>query len=228
MPNMKKESKNLSEENNIPVYTAAPPEITPPAVSRFGWMKRPQFIIPLVIFLVLYIGLNLWLYRSGTAGPGLNFTPVATPTPTPELQSTPTPRYTPTPTPSPIPTPTPTPIRLYPDKGTQGIYNVSQAKNHPGPTITKVIFDPLDVQKGQTLTVFVDIKNLTPIASVSAELAMDNGTVSFPLSRTSGTDTAGQWKGSVRMTDTVWYNYILTIHATGANGEGQVIVAPRS
>ncbi|OGG35658.1 hypothetical protein A2363_04485 [Candidatus Gottesmanbacteria bacterium RIFOXYB1_FULL_47_11] len=222
MPNMKKEIKETPDQKHVSDESAASPVITPPAASRFGWMKRPQFIILLVIFLVLYVGLNLWLYRSGTNRPELNFTPVATPTPTSESQSTPTPRYTP------IPTPSPTPIRLYPDKGTQGIYNVSQAKNHPGPTITKVIFDPLDVQKGQTLTVFVDMNNPTPIASVSAQLTMDNGTTSFPLSRTSGTDTAGEWKGSVRMTDTVWYKYILTIRATGANGEGQVIVAPRS
>lgn len=224
MPDMKKEVKSTTVRKDAPDDTAAPPE-TAPAAPRFDWMKKPRIMIPLVIFLVLYVGLNVWMYLYGTRGAGLSIKPEET-EPSIIRQSTSF-GNTPTPTSTPVPTSMPKPIPLYPDKGTQGIYNVSQAKNHPGPTISKVIFEPLDVQKGQTLTVFVTMNNPTPIASVSAQLTMDNGSVSFPLSHNSGTDTAGEWKGSVRVSETVWHTYKLTIRASGENGEGQVTVAPR-
>jgi hypothetical protein len=122
------------------------------------------------------------------------------------------------------PTPTPTPIPLLPGPG---IYNVSQAK-HEGATISKVTFDPLDVKKGQNLEITVEIKAESAITAVTGTLKTDNGQKELTFSRTSGSDTDGQWQISFKLEDSVLYNYILTVKAVAGGIPSEVIVAPRS
>ena len=185
--------------------------------------------IPVVILIValVYIGLNAAIYFYGSTLQNLS------PSLTRALSfiSLFKPKTATTDTGAPIPTPiaTPTPTRLDPNEAGQGVYTVGQGKGHTGPTITEVTFDPLNVNKGQDLTVLVRMKNTSPITSAKAELEMDNHEkASFVLTRVSGTDTDGQWKGTVNVNDSILYTYILTVRAGSANGEADVVVAPRS
>ncbi len=126
------------------------------------------------------------------------------------------------------PIPTPTPIRLKPDNGTKGTFAIGQAKNHAGPTISQVIFDPLDVKKGQKLTITVRANDTTPISAIVADLAEDTSRQTISFTRTDGTNTDGTWTGAATLENTVWYLYKLTVTATSKNGSATIIVAPRS
>ena len=118
-------------------------------------------------------------------------------------------------------------IPLKPDDGTKGTYMVSMGK-HTGPVVSKIIFDPLDVQKGQTLVVVASIKNDVTVKEVKGTLQTDHGKLEAIFSRIDGSDTNGSWKASFKLNDTVSYTYILTISAQGENGKSEVTTAPRS
>lgn len=129
---------------------------------------------------------------------------------------------------APKPTVKPTPIPLKPDNGTKGTYQVGMGA-HDGPTITQVIFDPLDVKKGETLNLSVKTNFTSTISSVTAVLTTDNGSQNISFSLSSGTNTDGVWNGSVTLNDSVDYKYVLTITSKSANGkQSTVTVAPRS
>lgn len=128
---------------------------------------------------------------------------------------------------TPKPTPKPTPIPLKPDNGTKGTYQIGQGK-HDGPSITQAIFDPLDVQKGQKLTLTVRANNTLAISSLSAVLKEDSSSQNINFSLTSGTNIDGIWTGQITLSDSVQYEYVLTITAVSVNGTSSVIVAPRS
>lgn len=119
------------------------------------------------------------------------------------------------------PTPTPTPIILIQGKET---YSVSQSA-HKGPTISQVVFDPLDVRKGQTLTLEVTITDTAPVTEVKASLQMDGSTQEFTLTKS---DQKNVWVGTIEPNDTLWYTYALTITAKSTNGTSRATVAPRS
>lgn len=125
------------------------------------------------------------------------------------------------------PIPTPTPIQLRPDDGVKGTYNVSQGK-HAGPTVTKIVFDPLDAKKGQPLTITARITNATPIQKVTGTLEMDHGLQNVIFERTSGTELDSEWQTTMTLQDSVLYAYILKITATATNGVNTVGIAPRS
>lgn len=124
-------------------------------------------------------------------------------------------------------TATPTPIQLRPDDGVKGTYAVSQGK-HDGPTVSQIVFDPLDVQKGQRLTVSVKITNTTAVQKVTGLLETDNGTQEAVFTKNSGTDLKGEWQTTLTLEDSVLYTYILRVTATAANGTGTAGAAPRS
>lgn len=174
--------------------------------------------ILLLVILLVYIVLNIGVYMYGLKGLGARLSQLSLVKEQGQL-------FRPTPTPTLIPTPTPTPIRLPPGKGT---YNVSQGRQHAGPTFTKISFDPLDVQKGETLTITVSVQNTVPIQSVQALLKTDHGQKNVQFARIDGTDLSGVWQAQIAMDDSVLYTYILQITATGANGVSSDAVAPRS
>lgn len=132
------------------------------------------------------------------------------------------------PTPKPKATPTPTPIPLIPDNGVKGTYQVGMGA-HDGPTITQVIFDPLDAKKGQTLNLTVKASFTSAISTLTGTLTTDHGAVDINFTQSSGSATDGMWSGSVTLQDTVDYKYILTLTAKASNGKSSsVTVAPRS
>lgn len=125
-------------------------------------------------------------------------------------------------------TPLPSPIPLKPDSGTKGTYQIGMGA-HTGPSITQAIFDPLDVQKGQQLTVTISADYPAGISKLTATLTEDNSSQNIPVQLTSGTNTLGKWTGSITLTDSVQYKYILTITATSTDGKTSTVsVAPRS
>lgn len=126
------------------------------------------------------------------------------------------------------PTPTPTPIVLKPDEGTKGNYTISRGGKSPGPEISRVTFDPLDVQKDQNLTVTVTVTSESTPNSLTGKLISDFKTTSLTFKNTSKSSKSSVWTATIRLTDTVLYKYILELIATDKSGKTQVTVAPRS
>ncbi len=125
------------------------------------------------------------------------------------------------------PEPTRSPIPLKPDDGTKGTYQVGMG-THTGPTITQVVFDPLDVQKGQVLKVTIKAYYTSPISSITATLGTDNSSQEMQFKLIAGSTTDGQWSGSTTLQDSVSYNYNLTVKAKSADGKSSsVIITPR-
>lgn len=126
------------------------------------------------------------------------------------------------------PTPSPTPTRLYPDNGVKGTYNVS-ANQTNGPRIKQVVFDPLNAQKGQRLTLTVDVNNNTPVQQITGEFKMDNESQHLTFTLTGKTNTDEVWQATISaLPDSVLYNYSLDVIAVAANGKGFGGAAPRS
>lgn len=163
-------------------------------------------ILLLVLFLVVSGGMYLYA-RKGTFGPQLSKMGKKAPTPKP----------------------TPTPIKLTPDNGTKGTYNVSSGKMTKGPLFSQIVFDPLDARKGSPLTISVKITNDTPVQTVTGSLQMDNTIVQLSFNKTSETGKTSIWETTLSpLPDTVWYMYVLTVQAVGSNGTNSIITAPRS
>jgi len=123
----------------------------------------------------------------------------------------------------PTPQPTPTPIPLKPDTGLQGTYSVSQG-THVGPTFKQVIFDPLDAQKGQTLSITVSFKDGDVVDGIAGSLQMDNSQANLSFQKLD----SGIWQTKVNLTDSVLYKYILNLTAKNSSGSSTIKVAPRS
>lgn len=122
-----------------------------------------------------------------------------------------------------VPTPTPTPIKLHKGKGA---YAISQ-NNYKGPAISMVTLDPLDVRKGQTLSIMVKFDSSTPVQSANAIIETDGSPVTIPLQQKSVSGTTYEWDGSTTLADSLWYRYVVTVTAKSSNGENKITVAPR-
>ena len=183
------------------------PPIPAPVPQPLPLLKQPRVYIPIAILFFLSVGVNAFVYFKG-----------------PQLLSQ---MFTPTPTPTSIPaspTPTPSPIPLPPGKG---VYHVSQGQ-HQGPTISRVNFDPLDVRSGQKLTIIVKVTDKNPVTSVTAVLQLDQTQKDLVFKLISGDALSGDWQTSIKIDDTLWYRYILTITGVSAGGTNKAIIAPRS
>ncbi len=202
---------------NVPANQSQ--EINPPAPPPQPDSKHKRVIMwaLFTLFALLYIGLNVGIYMYGIKGLTSGLTKLSVV----KQQGV---AFRPTSTPTPRPTPTPTPIQLPPGKGT---YNVSQS-TPTGPKISKVSFDPLDVHKGETLTVTIAAQDTVPVQSIQAVLTTDNGgQKNLQFSRIDGTVLAGDWQTTVPMDDTVWYTYTLQITASSSSGLNSFAITPR-
>jgi hypothetical protein len=121
------------------------------------------------------------------------------------------------------PTPTPTPIKLPAGKGT---YAVSLGA-HTGPSIDIVSFDPLDVRKGQTITITVQIASNRPADAVEGSLVMDTTTRELSFTRTQKTNVFELWQTTISIDDTLWYTYTLRVRAQNASGTSNLTITPR-
>lgn len=174
------------------------------------FIKNNYLILILVILIIIVTVLQFMLLQASrkNAGTFIEVSHVSSPPPIPKT--------------TPTPSSSPTPISLPQGKG---VYSVSQGK-HQGPSISQVTFDPLDVRKGQKLTITIKATDQTPVTSVTATLQTDSTQNELVFKQVSDTSTS-DWETSIKIDDTLWYRYILTIKATSSNGTTEVIVAPR-
>ncbi len=129
------------------------------------------------------------------------------------------------PSPSPSPSgPSPSPAFLPQGKHS---YSISQG-DKTVPQITKSIIDPLDPKLNETQTVQVKISHTSPVNSVKLKLTSDNHQVETDMTLTKGTATNGTWEISWQITDTVLYNYLLTITAKSNDKTGSAGIAMRN
>ncbi|MBU1327083.1 hypothetical protein KKB64_04230 [Patescibacteria group bacterium] len=165
-----------------------------------GKLKQPKVFIPLSIFLIIYIALNIWVYFSGTIG-SWGRLDKAPPAPT----APPTPTHRPPITPKPLPS------------GRQE-YTLSHSSTVKGPKPLKVIVDPLTPDSNQTQTFTVTIKNDSPVTSAKVNVITDNKKVTYALTLISGTAQDGTWQGSWKLQDTYIYDYFLQFDFQSTTG----------
>ncbi len=137
--------------------------------------------------------------------------------------STPAPKDLPTPK----PTPTPTPIVLRPDNGTKGTYLISQVKNG-GPVVKQVVFDPLDVKKGQSFTVTITMDAESSADQITGVFESDTIKKNITFEKIAGVQGAQSWQAKFTIEDTVLWKYMLTFIAKAGDRSSTVTVAPRS
>lgn len=207
--------------------TTETPSQNEPSIEESPSPKSSLPFFPVLLTTLIFISIGLIYYYYQTLHP--DFSLIATlKSLFPQAATTSMIITRPTPTVSratPKPTAIPTPIPL-----TSGLgdYNVSHAKS-AGPSISRVIFDPLDVSKGENLHLKVFLKSPSIVETVTGFLNMDHQTI--PLVFTFSEEAAGQnqiWESTTLLPDTVLYKYILSITGVDKNGITTVIVAPRS
>lgn len=150
------------------------------------------------------------------------------PTPPPPITGTPQPITLQTAPPAAATaTPIPTIYPLIPDAGTAGTYNVSQGP-HSGPTFRRVVFDPLDVKKGQDLKITITLESNSGVSSLTGTFTMDNSKKDLSFTRVSDQGATEVWETTFNLTDSVDYKYILNLTGRDAGGTSTIAVAPRS
>ncbi len=207
---MKRKSKTSTKKMELnktlkTTQTSEPtsPETVTPIVPVETPKSEPKILIIAEIVLLLVLGIlgTIWFKKSLTAK-----------APSPTTESVPTTAKL---SPSPIPL-----------KAGSEVYSVSQS-TRTGPAITTVTMDPLDVLKGQTLTVIADVNDDSDVTAVTGSLEMDSSKVDLVFKKEAGTLRSGSWKTEVKLTDSVFYIYTLTINATSKNGVNTIKVTPR-
>lgn len=128
---------------------------------------------------------------------------------------------------APKPTPTPTPIVLRPDNGTKGTYLISQVKNG-GPVVKQVIFDPLDVKKGQSFTVTVIMDAESSAEQITGVFESDTTKKNITFERITDASGIQTWQSKFTVEDSVLWKYMLTFVAKTGDKSSTVTVAPRS
>jgi hypothetical protein len=120
--------------------------------------------------------------------------------------------------------PSPTPIKLHAGVGD---YAVSHAKTG-GPTIQRVIFDPLDAKKGQPMKLSAVILTGDTTMEVTGGLTTDSQQVGLTFTKTGNDKNAQIWSTEIVLPDTVLYNYVFSVTAADSHGKTNVRVSPRS
>lgn len=173
-------------------------------------LKQPKVYIPVAVFVLLYIALNVWVFFYGTemfgkkAGNALETVSFARP----QVSS---------PTPKPTLTPTPRPIKELP--GGKQVYNVSSGPKVIGPKIQQITLDPQTPSPQETQTVTIKVKHDSPVTEAVAYVQTDNKELNYAMKLIEGTTTDGTWQASWKMADTYNYNYYIRFDLKSATGE---------
>lgn len=125
------------------------------------------------------------------------------------------------------PTPTPKPIVLKPDDGTKGTYIVSQP-NGSSPLIKQVVFDPLNVKKGEKLLITVTLDSASSADSMTGTFESDNTKLNLVFQKMPNSEKPDVWTVSFDLTDSVVWKYVLTVTAKGGGKSSTIVVAPKS
>lgn len=154
-------------------------------------LKKPIVYIPIIILFLLAVGINAFIYVYKSKESSTSTVSTVAPTPRPS--------------PRPIP------------HGKKG-FTVSQS-DKTVPQFSKGSVDPYDPIKDSAQIVTISVKHEKPITKVTAMLKTDNTVLgSVPLDLISGTNTNGEWQGSIQITDSYLYTYILVLQAESQEG----------
>jgi hypothetical protein len=162
-------------------------------------LKQPKVYIPLVIFLLVYVGLNVFVYVNRS-----------------KLY-----KYSdPSAPPAPV-TPTPTPSFLASGRIT---YTISTGGKSP--KITSLTLDDHNPKNGSVQKLEVTTSYSQPVDSVSIKITSDNkerviDLVKKPMD-------VNVWQGSWQLDDSILYKDIYTITAVSGQEKSSVVTAPRS
>ncbi len=124
------------------------------------------------------------------------------------------------------PEPTRSPYPVLPDAGTAGTFKISQG-THTGPTFTDLMIDPLDAKVGDQMTISIQLTSPTPVISVTAKLLTDGGIVDLTFQKISRDGETEKWRSTFDLTQSVLYNYKLTLYAQHGETTSQVSMAIR-
>jgi hypothetical protein len=169
-----------------------------------GSSSKP--VSPTTVFLLIVLGVLIWITPWNSVSTLLG-KPKST---TEKLVAT--------------PTPTPTPIQLHTGIGN---YSVSHGITN-GPIMSEVVFNPLDVRKGEEFIVSVQLRSNSPIKSVHGILQSDAAKTELNFTKTGETAGLQTWSTQIKNEDTLWYTYIVSITSVNETGQTTVTVAPRS
>jgi hypothetical protein len=180
--------------------------------TQTGRRVHPSIIIVIIVIL-LYLGLNTWIYLYGTKIFNFNldiknlFRTVSVV----KEQGGTSP---------PVPTPVSPRIRgkIYPlPTGTQS-WKFSGGKANTDPTIQTATVDPLTPAQNATQTVTITAKHSSPITA-TATLFTDNKKQTADMKLTAGSATDGTWSVKWKIDDTYFYTYHIDFVLTSATGQ---------
>lgn len=86
-------------------------------------------------------------------------------------------------------------------------YTFSHGDQVKGPKISKIIFDPLSIQPGETQTITLFATYHVDITKVSIEMLTDNKVNQLELTRISGNNLDGSWQTVWTPEDTINHKY---------------------
>lgn len=205
--------RELMSENHLPAAHSVVKNESPKLQSS-GFFRLAHSRVPFVIALVvlLYIGLNVWIYFYGTKIFSFNlnlqnlFTSISVVKKQGFGQLTSTTK--------PV-----TPARkIYPlPTGTQS-WTFSHGPGVTGPKIQTATVDPLTPTKGGTQTVTITATHTVPVTGVTATEFTDNQKTEHTLKLTTGTAADGTWSASWRMNDTYEHTYHIDFVLTSSKG----------
>ena len=115
-----------------------------------------------------------------------------------------------------LPEPSPSPIWILPGKET---YTISQ-NSKEGPRVKNISIDPQDPTiNNSSQTITAELNHSQPIDQVQLKLISDNEEKLATMNLIEGTNKNGIWTTNWEITDSILYNYILTLTATSQDGQ---------
>lgn len=176
-----------------------------------GFTLHPSVPFIIVLALLLYAGLNAWIYFYGTQLFTFNpfvkkalttvsivkeqgFGKIATPTPKLLPETFPT----------------------YALPSGRQQWTFEHGNGVTGPKIQTATVNPLTPNKGDKQTITITIKNDTPVTVARATVFTDGQQNRLDLKLSGGTPTDGTWEGSLTMNDTYKIIYHIDFHLESA------------
>ncbi len=184
------------------------PDINLPARRRI----HPGILFVILFLVLLYVGLNVWIFFYGTKI--FNFNPnlkKAATTVSVVKEQGGAHFEIPTPTPTRVPriiTPLPTGIQTW---------TFSGRKTGTRPAIQTATVDPLTPNTDATQTVSITMISDASM-SATATVTTDTKKQTAPMKLTSGSATNGTWSVSWKLGDTYFYTYKIDFELTSATG----------
>lgn len=175
-------------------------------------MKHPKLALLVSALVILYVGLNMWIYLYGAGAFGGILGNLLKSVSVVKTQQTSFGLLN--------PSPTPLPPKILPT-GDQ-TYTFSHGPDVVGPKLHTVIVAPIDPAVGAMQTITATITHTSPVTTVTGYLYTDKGVTEHPFKMISGTATDGTWSSSWFMPSTYLQIYYLnfSIKSTTTSWDG--------